>query len=112
LIDYIDSLDVKIGKRLKETIYSFSPKLIVNQVRSKDDITLGFSMRSSCLKYFGIKVDYVGSIEYDDHVWRATKKKRPLLLEYPSSLAARSVERSVTNLIDKKELNFDLILRT
>ncbi|HIE65190.1 MAG: AAA family ATPase [Nitrospira sp.] len=112
LIDYIDTLDKKTGQRLKETIYSFSPKLIVNQVRSKDDITLGFSMRSSCLKYFGIKVDYVGSIEYDDHVWRATKKKRPLLLEYPASRAARSVERAVTNLLKKEELKFDLILRT
>ncbi|MFQ5580170.1 MAG: AAA family ATPase [Nitrospiria bacterium] len=112
LIDYIDTLDKKTGHWLKEKIYSYSPKLVVNQVRSKDDITLGFSMRSSCLKYFGIKVDYVGSIEYDDHVWRATKKKRPLLIEYPSSRASRSVERAVTNLLEKEELNFDLILRT
>lgn len=112
LIDYIDTIDGKAGQRLKETIYAFNPKLIVNQVRSKDDITLGFSMRSSCLKYFGIKVDYVGSIEYDDHVWRATKKKRPLLLEYPASCASRSVERAVSNMLEKEELKFDLILRT
>ncbi len=111
LIDYIDTIDEKAGQMLKETIYAFSPKLIVNQVRSKDDITLGFSMRSSCLKYFGIKVDYVGSIEYDDHVWRATKKKRPLLLEYPSSAASRSIERAVKNMLAEEELKFDLILR-
>jgi flagellar biosynthesis protein FlhG len=111
LIDHIASINEKAGQKLKETVYSFTPKLIVNQVRSKDDMTLGFSMRSSCAKYFGIKVDYVGYIEYDDHVWQATKKKRPLVLEYPSSNAARSIERAVSNLIKKEELKFDLILK-
>lgn len=111
LIDHIASINEKAGQKLKETVYSFSPKLIVNQVRSKDDMTLGFSMRSSCAKYFGIKVDYVGYIEYDDHVWQATKKKRPLVLEYPYSNAARCFERTVSNLIKKEELKFDLILK-
>ncbi|MFQ5780104.1 MAG: AAA family ATPase [Nitrospiria bacterium] len=112
LIDHVASINDKTGKVLKETVYAFSPKLIVNQVRSKDDITLGFSMRSSCLKYFGIKVDYVGYIEYDDAVWRSTKKKRPLLLEFPASCAARCVERAVSNLLEQEELKFDLILRS
>jgi flagellar biosynthesis protein FlhG len=85
--------------------------LIVNQVRSNDDIALGFSMRSSCLKYFGIRVLYSGYVEYDDHVWRATKKKRPLLLEFPYSSAARCVERTVSNLMKGEELNFDLVLK-
>ena len=111
LIEQVCSIDEKGGQKLKEAVFSFQPKLIVNMVRSKDDMTLGFSMRSSCSKYFGIKIDYVGYIEYDDHVWKATKKKRPLLLEYPYSSSARCLERTVLNLMKKEELKYDLILK-
>ncbi|MFY9269629.1 MAG: AAA family ATPase [Candidatus Manganitrophaceae bacterium] len=110
LIDQVALIDPKAGEKLKEAVYTFSPKIIVNQVRSKDDVTLGFSMRSSCGKYFGIKVDYVGCIEYDDRVWQATKKRRPLLLEYPSSVAARSLERTAMNLIKKEELKLNFTI--
>ncbi|MBI3802639.1 MAG: AAA family ATPase [Nitrospirae bacterium] len=110
LIDHVASINEKAGQKLKEAVYTFAPKIVVNQVRSKDDMTLGFSMRSSCGKYFGIKVDYVGYVEYDDHVWQATKKKRPLLLEYPNSSAARCLERTVLNLIKKEELKLNSIV--
>ncbi len=111
LIEYVISIDHEVGKKLKEAVLHFSPKLIVNQVRSRDDMTLGFSMRSSCAKYFGIKVDYVGYIEYDDHVWMAVKKKTPLLLESPYSSASRCLERILSNLINKDELRLDAILK-
>src|SRR6185503_7870813 len=71
LIDQVALMDERTGKYLKEAMYNFRPKLVVNQVRSKDDITLGFSMRSSCSKYFGISLEYLGYIEYDDCVWQA-----------------------------------------
>jgi flagellar biosynthesis protein FlhG len=90
---------------------SFTPKLIVNQVRAKDDIALGFSMRSSCSKYFGIQVEYLGYIEYDDYVWQATKKKRALLLEYPYSGSARCLEKVTHNLLKQEQLGFDLMIR-
>jgi flagellar biosynthesis protein FlhG len=83
----------------------------VNQVRSRDDMTLGFSMRSSCAKYFGIKVDYVGYIDYDDHVWMAIKKKSPLLIESPYSSASRCLDRVLSNLLKKDELRLDAILK-
>jgi len=111
LIEHVETLDKTAGQRLKDAVNAFSPKLIVNQVRSKDDIALGFSMRSSCSKYFGIKIHYTGYIEYDDAVWKATKKRRPLFLEYPSCSASRSIEKILSNLLKKEEINFDLVLR-
>ncbi len=111
LIDHIAAIDEKVGQKLKDAVYTFVPRLIVNHVRCKDDITLGFSMRSSCAKYFGIRLVYAGYIEFDDHVWQATKKKRPLLLEFPYSSAARCMERTAANLIKNEELNFDLVIK-
>lgn len=110
LIDQVVLMDERSGNYLKEAMYNFRPKLVVNQVRSKDDITLGFSMRSSCSKYFGISLEYLGYIEYDDCVWQATKKKRPLLIEYPYSGSARCIERITHHLLKHEQLTFDFLL--
>jgi flagellar biosynthesis protein FlhG len=110
LIEQVEKIDASAGKILKEQLYEFKPKVIVNQVRSNDDITLGFSMRSSCAKYFGIQVEYVGYIEYDDSVWRATRLSRPVMLEFPESKSARGVNRITSNLLKKEQLRFDLLV--
>ncbi len=112
LIGQVVAIDPSVGARLQQSMESFAPKLVVNQVRSNDDITLGFSMRSSCSKYFGIKLEYLGYVEFDDCVWQATKKKRPLLLEYPYSASARCLHRVANNLVKREQVSlFDLVMK-
>ncbi|MFQ5455121.1 MAG: AAA family ATPase [Nitrospirota bacterium] len=111
LIGRVNLINEEIGERLSNEVYSLIPKIIVNQIRSKDDIALGFSMRSSCSKYFGITIEYPGYIEYDDCVWKATKKKTPLMIEYPYSSSARCIEKVVNNLLKSEQLSFDFIIK-
>lgn len=111
LVSHIKTMNAELGQRLMDSLASIRPKLVVNQVRTKDDIALGFSMRSSCSKYFGIDVEYLGYIEYDDTVRLAIRHKRPLMLDYPYCSAARCIERIAQNLLKKEQLNFELILR-
>jgi len=110
LIEQVERIDPEIGGKLKDQLYEFKPKIIVNQVRSKDDITLGFSMRSSCLKYFGIQVEYKGYIDYDDSVWKASKLSRPVMLEYPYSRSAQEINKITFNLLKKEQLSFDFLV--
>jgi len=110
LIEEVNRMNGTVGHELQDQMYSFKPKLVVNQVRSRDDITLGFSMRSSCSRYFGITVSYAGYIEFDDAAWQAGKKKRPLLLEYPYSSSAQGIEKVGENLLLHKQLDLDSFL--
>ena len=112
LIEQVARMDGAVGEQLKNEMYGFRPKLVVNQVRSKDDITLGFSMRSSCTKYFGITVEYIGYVEYDDHVWQATKRRRPLVTEYPMSSAARGINSVAARLVKHEQLTIDYLVDT
>jgi flagellar biosynthesis protein FlhG len=107
LISQINRIDENIGRQLQGEIYGFKPKIVVNQIRSRDDITLGFSMRSSCSRYFGITVEYPGYIEFDDTVRQAGNKRRPLLLEYPGCNAVRGIEALGHNLMEHKQLTLD-----
>ena len=112
LIEQVARMDGAVGEQLKNEMYGFRPKLVVNQVRSKDDITLGFSMRSSCTKYFGITVEYIGYVEYDDHVWQATKRRRPLVTEYPMSSSARGIKSVAARLVTHEQLTIDYLVDT
>jgi flagellar biosynthesis protein FlhG len=107
LINQISRIDENTGRQLQGEIYGFKPKIVVNQIRSRDDITLGFSMRSSCSRYFGITVEYPGYIEFDDAVRQAGNKRRPLLLEYPNCNAVRGIEALGHNLMAHKHLTLD-----
>ena len=77
----------------------FRPKLAVNQVRSGADASVGQQVGLTVRKYFGIDLQFVGYLEYDDIVWRAVRKRRPLLLEYPSRRLACSYREIVAKIL-------------
>jgi len=105
LIDQVVKIDEAVGSILKKEILRFNPKLIINQIRSRDDIALGFSMRSACSRYFGITIEYPGYIEFDDAVRQAGQKRKPLLRDYPSSNAALGLSSVAENLVKNTQLN-------
>lgn len=99
LLREIDRLDRAEGARFREVLAAFHPKLIVNQVRSSEEVKMGFSVRSVCRKYFGLDVDYVGYINYDDSVWRSIKERRPVVIAYPQSDGALYVRQIVKKML-------------
>jgi flagellar biosynthesis protein FlhG len=58
-------------------------RLIVNSARTRLDQDLGYSIRSVCSKYFDLKVDYMGALDYDNAVWQSARKREPTLIEKP-----------------------------
>jgi flagellar biosynthesis protein FlhG len=109
LIERIKQLEPESGEGLELEMMKFRPKLIVNQVRTKNDIQIGFSMKSACQKYFGINLEYLGYVEYDDCVWQSIRSKRPLAIEYPYSRPARCIERIVHNVLRKEQLTASML---
>ena len=106
IIELAGEIDKSIGLRLKKELESFKPKLIVNQVRTKADLDLGFSMRSAFLKYFGISMDYLGYIVYDNDVWQSIQRRKPLVLEFPQSTASKCINEITLKLIIDKPFLF------
>jgi flagellar biosynthesis protein FlhG len=106
IIELAGKIDKSIGLRLERELESFRPKLIVNQVRTKNDIDIGLSMRSAFLKYFGISMDYLGYIVYDNEVWQSIQRRKPLVLEFPQSRASRCINEITLKLITDKPFLF------
>ncbi len=84
----------------------FPPNLILNQVRTKKDIEVGFSIRSACKQYFGIHLHYLGYVVYDQDVSNSIRKRRPLVLENPRSKAAQCVAEIASKMANKHQMAF------
>ncbi len=104
LIQSVKRLDEGDAKRIAAEAKAFRPNLILNQVRSKKDIEIGFSIRSVCQKYFGIRLNYLGYVVYDQDVCHSVRKRRPLVLENERSRAAQCVSEIASKLVNNYQL--------
>ena len=93
------------GQKIVEEADAFRPNLILNQVRSKKDIEIGFSIRSACQKYFGILLHYLGYIVYDQDVGNSIRKRKPLVLENYRSKAAQCVVEIASRLANSHRMH-------
>jgi len=93
LLEAVERIDAPSGRFLKEKALEFRPRLLVNQVRYPEDERLGHSMSAVCRKHLGIDIDSIGAVGFDESVWRANRKKRPFMLDFPDSAAGRALEQ-------------------
>ena len=84
---------------VRETIDGFSFRLVLNQCRLRADLEIGDAMRSAVRRRFGIDIDYLGYIDYDDTVWSSIRQRRPLLVESPGTRASKSIEKIARRLV-------------
>jgi flagellar biosynthesis protein FlhG len=91
LIRVIAKMDPEKGEQYRLWMQSFRPLLVINQVRTADDEELGQAVRMACRKYFGIDLDYLGHIAYDDAVWKAVRRRATLLEQDNDTPIARSL---------------------
>ncbi len=89
LVQSIAQRDADAGRNLARQLAAFRPRLIVNQARTAQDADVGQAVVAAWRKYFGLEMDYLGFIHYDDEMWRAVRARRPLLVERPDVPSAR-----------------------
>jgi flagellar biosynthesis protein FlhG len=93
VLDALQGADPETARQLREQMEAFRPGLVVNQVRTPEEAELGPGIAAAWRRHFGIEMDHLGAVEYDDDVWRAARERRPLLLARSPGRAARSLMR-------------------
>ena len=94
--------DQNVAERLREQMNDFAPQIVVNSARSKADMELGDAMASAARRRMGIPIGYFGHVEYDEAVWVALRRRRPLLVEHPESRVAKCIEKVARRMIGYK----------
>ena len=97
-LEAVESRDTRIDA-LRRAIVEFTPRLIINSVRSKSDMEMGRAVASVARRRLGVHIHYLGHLEYDEAVWAATRRRRPLLTEHPETRVAKNFERVTRGLL-------------
>jgi flagellar biosynthesis protein FlhG len=88
-----------LAAQLARELESFRVRLVVNQARNDADQKVGPAVVAAWRKFFGLSMDYLGAIQYDDAAWRAIRKRRPVVLESPESASARAISTIADGLL-------------
>jgi flagellar biosynthesis protein FlhG len=101
-IDVVRALQ-RMDKTLAELAWAEAGRmrmhLVINQTRVRTDLELGVWMSELALRHYGVALDELGHIEHDDTVWLAVRRHKPLLIDSPTSKAARNLERIARRVI-------------
>lgn len=81
--------DPEAGQLLSRQLELFRPRLVVNQARTPQDAEVGNAVVAAWRKFFGLEMDYLGQVQYDDQMWRTVRARRPMLSS-PGGATARS----------------------
>ena len=99
LLREIESTDPEEGARFVETMRSFRPRIVVNGVRTAEDVKLGFAVCSVCRKYFGIEAEYLGYVNHDEAARRSVAARRPVVETDAGSDAAIYLQRIARKIV-------------
>jgi flagellar biosynthesis protein FlhG len=104
LLDFFKQLP-ETGEIIEKAFSSFKIFLVLNKVRSMQDIHLGVSIKSTFKKYLGIDSHYVGFLEYDDSIRKSVRQQKPFILHHDQSRSATEIELFTVNLLHEREIN-------
>jgi flagellar biosynthesis protein FlhG len=99
LVETVAERDPEAGANLTRQLALFRPRLVVNQARTEQDAEIGHAVVAAWRKYFGLEMDYLGAIAYDDEMWRAVRLRRPLLVARPEVAAGRAFDAIAERLV-------------
>jgi flagellar biosynthesis protein FlhG len=99
LVATVAEREPEAGLNLARQLAAFRPRLLVNQARTAQDAEMGHAVVAAWRKYFGLEMDYLGAIEYEDEMWRAVRHRQPLLVARPEVAAGRAFDLVATRLL-------------
>ena len=102
LADYLRTRSEAVAAVVDAAADSLQFNIVVNKVRRRQEIKVGYAVRSICAKYFGLRAGYAGYIEYDELVSRCINKRQPYLQSHAGSRCSGQIEAVAEHLIHRK----------
>lgn len=81
----------QVAAQLQTELNQLQLGLVINQARTQEEFLLGRSISTACHKYLGVQAKFLGAIPYDDAVWQSVRKRRPVVVDAPTSAAAQHI---------------------
>lgn len=103
LVERVYEIEPITAEKMVQEIMSFNPKLIMNQVRTENDIFLGDSIKDVVRKFLGVNLSYIGYVSFDERLKMASTRRLPLFTEFPNCGAAICIRNLVNRFLEEKK---------
>ena len=103
-VAYLKSQSEPMGRVIERELNGFRMNIVLNQIKLKREKRIGNSVKSICLKYFGLDARYAGFVESDEFVTGSLNNRQPYMQTYPESTCAREVAAIVENLVSNRQM--------
>jgi len=100
--DFLESMSHDFGTEveiMRKWLHSKKNLLIINMVKSSDDITVGTRFAEMVKKYLSIDLHYIGYVVYAPEVRTSIKEMRPVVLTHESTKIKDCFDAISQNLI-------------
>ena len=91
LLETIETIEPSLGDTISRYLSTLDIKLIVNQVRTSKNRSIGEKMAIAIKKSFGIPIDFLGNVSHDTKVSKGLLQKKPLMTYLPHSKAFKEL---------------------
>ncbi|MBW2001525.1 MAG: AAA family ATPase [Deltaproteobacteria bacterium] len=91
LLETIETIEPSLGDTISRYLSTLDIKLIVNQVRTSKDRSIGQKMAIAIKKSFGIPIDFLGNVSHDTKVSKGLLQRKPLMTYLPHSKAFKEL---------------------
>ncbi len=99
LVSAVEKLDPASASLIMQEVSSYRIKLIVNMVRSREDVKVGEIIKIVCDKYLGVQVDVLRPVPFDALVEKSVQLTNPHLFNSIGSEISGSIYEIVSDII-------------
>ena len=107
LLEAVEKVEPKLGGAIAHYLSTLDIKLIANQTTTNRDGIIGQKMALVAEKYFGIHIDFLGSVSHDKEVSAGLLTKKPLTAFFPHCQALRDIDRVCQRIAPKRQLQLN-----
>jgi len=103
LIQRVSKFNRSAATRLEELIDQLRIGLVVNMAKTREAAMVADNLVSTVRQHLGVRMNFLGSVDFDTSVRRSVCEWRPLVAHFPTARAARrlvSVAAKVGNHIE------------
>ncbi|MFW6363686.1 MAG: MinD/ParA family protein, partial [Spirochaeta sp.] len=103
VIEGMEKIDKKQAQRAGRFIRLMQPSLVLNLVRSSDDLNIAESLRDLTRKNLDVDLTALGFMIHDDHLAGSHRSHAPIVASIPDCLLAFEVDRIAQKIVQSPE---------
>jgi len=103
LIERVSACNRFAASRLEEIVRQLRIGVVVNMAKAREAGAAAERLAKTARRYLGVRLDFLGSVDFDASVRRSVCEWRPLVVHFPTARAARRLTSVATKVGNRLE---------